>query len=109
MVNFMSYRTLGWLPELDCAGLLAEHERYHTVPVIGAVQHMCQDLAIGLRLGWCGLLDKVCEHAPTHPEAADFYAGLEAIILGMQNWIGRHADAADALAKDRPEFAVNLT
>lgn len=109
MVNFMSYRKLGWLPELDCSRLLAEHEQYHTVPVIGAVQHMCQDLAIGLRLGWGGLLDKVREHAPTHPEAVDFYAGLEAVILGMQNWIGRHAEAADALAKDRSEYVVNLT
>lgn len=52
MVNFMSYRKVSWLPELDCSALLAEHERYHSVPVIGAVQHMCQDLAIGLRLGW---------------------------------------------------------
>ena len=108
MVNFMSYRKLGWPPELDCSALLAEHERYHTVTVIGAVQHMCQDLAIGLRLGWGGLLRKVREFAPLHPEAADLYAGWEDVILGMQNWIGRNADAAEAMAAARPDLRDNL-
>jgi formate C-acetyltransferase len=108
MVNFMSYRKLGWKPSLDCSELLARHEKYHTVPAVGACQHMCQDLAIGLRLGWSGLLRKIEENRLRNPGSVDFYAGLEHVALGMQNWISRHAKAARAIAEIRPEMRENL-
>jgi len=57
MVNFLSYRTVPWNPDIDCSGLLAEHARYQTIPAIGGVQHMCQDMQMGLGLGFCGLLE----------------------------------------------------
>jgi formate C-acetyltransferase len=108
MANFMSYRTLAWKPELDCAELLARHERYQiTMPAIGGVQHLCQDLAIGLRLGWGGLLDKI-RHFRAVNDADDFYTGLEHVVLGMQNWIQRHADAARAMAGEHPDMEHNL-
>ncbi len=53
-VNFNSYRKVGWKPELDCSDLAAEQRKYGLSPGIGAVQHFCQDLAIGLELGWGG-------------------------------------------------------
>ncbi|MDR3735781.1 MAG: pyruvate formate lyase family protein [Acidobacteriaceae bacterium] len=108
MVNFMSYRKLGWKPDLDCSDLLASHEKYHSVPAVGACQHMCQDLAIGLRLGWGGLLRKIEKNRVLNPESEDFYAGLRHVVLGMQNWIARHAEAARALAEVRPELRENL-
>jgi formate C-acetyltransferase len=108
MVNFMSYRNLGWKPDLDCSDLLASHEKYHSVPAVGACQHMCQDLAIGLRLGWGGLLRKIEKNSVLNPDSEDFYAGLRHVVLGMQNWIARHAEAARDLAEARPELRENL-
>jgi len=108
MVNFMSYRKLSWNPDVDCSALLAEHEKYHTIPVIGAVQHMCPDLAIGLRLGWGGLLEQVHLGALANPHAVDFYAGLEHVVLGAQNWIRRHAETASRMAADDSPLAGNL-
>jgi pyruvate-formate lyase len=108
MVNFMSYRKLGWKPDLDCSDLLARHEKYHTVPAIGACQHMCQDLAIGLNLGWGGLLRKIEENRLRNAGSEDFYAGLQHVILGMQNWISRHAEAACEIAETRPDLRENL-
>jgi formate C-acetyltransferase len=108
MVNFMSYRKLGWKPDLDCSALLARHERYHTVPAVGACQHMCQDLSIGLRLGWGGLLRKIEENRLRNSGSDDFYAGLQHVVLGMQNWISRHVEAACEMAETRPDLRENL-
>lgn len=99
MVNFMSYRKPHWNPDLDFSFLLPEYQKYKNVGGIGASQHFCQDLQIGLDLGWGGLLQKVRTYRSLNaPHGEDFYAGLEAIILGMQDWIGRHAQAARELA-----------
>ena len=59
MANFMSYRTVAWNPDIDCSELLAEHAKYQTIPAIGGVQHMCQDMEMGLKLGWGGILEKI--------------------------------------------------
>ncbi len=106
MVNYGSYRKVPWNPDLDYSHLRPERERYQLVGAIGAQQHFCQDLAIGLRLGWGGLAEKVARFRPLHPEAAEFYDGLESVILGMQAWIGNTARAARALAEAEPDAAV---
>ena len=67
--------------------------------------------AIGLELGWDGILRKIRHYRQVNaPRAADFYDGLEDIVLGMQNWIGRNADLAEQLAEkeQRPELRDNL-
>ena len=113
---------------------LAERIRkYQLQSGIGATQHFCQDLQIGLELGWGGILDKIYHYrqvnlqsapaledqrfppdsrfAPvTREEMSDFYDGLEDIVLGMQNWIGRHAAAAQQMADQEadPRLAQNL-
>ncbi|HZP02116.1 MAG TPA: pyruvate formate lyase family protein [Terriglobia bacterium] len=108
MVNFMSYRTIPWNPDIDCAELLAEHAKYQTIPAIGGVQHMCQDMEMGLKLGWGGVLDKIRRYRPLNPASQDFYAGLEHVVLGMQNLIRRHAEAARRMADDHEEMRSNL-
>lgn len=131
MVNFSSYRKPGWNPDLavseiapDLAALI---ERYQLHPGIGATQHFCQDLEIGLDLGWGGILDKIRRYreanlvtapepedtrfAPvTRQEMSDFYEGLEDIVLGVQNWIGRTARAAGEAAETEadPDVRRNL-
>ncbi|MBN1286338.1 MAG: formate acetyltransferase [Anaerolineae bacterium] len=100
MVNFSSYRKPGWNPDFDFPHLRDDIEKYQLLPGIGAQQHFCQDLQIGLDLGWGGLLAKIRRYrAANAPHGADFYDGLEAVVLGMQSWIQRHADAARAMAQ----------
>jgi len=133
MVNFSSYRKRGWNPDLAVSRLrpdLAEAiALYQLHPGIGAGQHFCQDLQIGLDLGWGGLLDKIrcyrdqnlsspdalvpqdMRFSPvTRADMADFYSGLEDIVLGTQDWIRRHAEAARAMANAEadPERQQNL-
>jgi formate C-acetyltransferase len=131
MVNFSSYRKPRWHPDLALKDLrpdLAETvSRYHLKPGIGASQHFCQDLAIGLDIGWDGILRKIRHYrmqnletvpapeddrfAPvTRQEMRDFYDGLEAIVLGLQDWIRRHAAAARARAttEQDPDRRRNL-
>ncbi len=109
-VNFMSYRKPHWKPELDFSHLQAEIDQYRLLPGIGAAQHFCQDLTIGLSLGWGGILQHIAAGRQNHPASADFYAGLEDVVLGMQNWIGRTADEADRLAllETDPLIKANL-
>jgi len=107
MVNFLSYRTIHWKPEFDYSHLEPAHQKYQILHAIGGVQHFCQDMAIGLRLGWGGILEKICHHREVN-RAPDFYAGLEHVLLGMQNWIGRHAEAARDLAAEDDAMAENL-
>lgn len=108
MVNFMSYRRVHWNPDYDRTELVAQHERYQIIGAIGAVQHMCQDLAIGLELGWGGLLEKISHHRGANPESADFYDGLEAVVCGTQRWVRRHAEAAREMASTHPTLGTNL-
>jgi pyruvate-formate lyase len=107
MTNFMSFRKPHWNPDFALDEFAADIETYKLLPGIGAAQHFCQDLRIGLDLGWGGLRDKIERYAAqAGPEKAGFYAGLEAIVSGMQDWIGRTAAAARGLAEDEPDSAV---
>ena len=110
MANFNSYRRPGWNPDLDYSHLHAEQRKYGLDHGIGGVQHFCPDLKIGLDLGWGGLLDKVNHYRDVNPDAGEFYDGLEHIIIGIQDWIGRHArDAREmAEANENPQLVENL-
>ncbi len=112
MVNFLSYREPAWNPDFDYSHLHVEQQKYKLQHGIGAVQHFCQDMNIGFQLGWGGILDKINRYRRinTDEEAAELYAGLEAMVLGFQSWIGRHAEAAAELAEseNHPQLKQNL-
>ena len=115
MVNFASCRQPHWNPDLDPLKLqphlVEAHERYKLLHGIGAMQHFSQDLRIGLDLGWGGILDKIWRHRQLNaPRGADFYQGLEDVVLGIQNWIQRHAMAAGEMAEgeEEPQLRANL-
>ncbi|MDQ1301800.1 MAG: hypothetical protein QG637_1722, partial [Chloroflexota bacterium] len=112
MVNFLSYRMPHWNPDRDFSHLHADQQKYQIGSGIGATQHFCPDLAIGLELGWGGLLKKIAYYREVNaPRGEEFYAGLTDVILGMQDWIGRHAAAARQMAAEESQPAVrrNLT
>ena len=110
MVNFLSYRKPHWNPDFDYSHLHEEQEKYGLRHGIGGVQHFCPDLTIGLELGWGGLLEKVRRYRKVNPQAADFYDGLEEVILGIQAWIRRHAEEARRMAEgeEHPQLRENL-
>lgn len=107
MTNFMSFRNPHWNPDVPTDEFQADIDRYKLLPGIGAAQHFCQDLQIGLELGWGGILEDIRWHAARHGEAkADFYAGLEAIVTGQQDWMTRTAAHARTLAAQEPNPAI---
>jgi len=108
MANFMTFRKPHWNPDLVVPEPLREAQaKYQLLSGIGGVQHFCQDLAIGLDLGWGGLLDRIRHFRSANaPTGAEFYDGLEHVVLGMQNWLRRTAEAARAMAEAESEPAV---
>jgi len=112
MVNFLSYRTPQWNPDFDYPHLRPDQQLYGLHHGIGAVQHFCQDMTIGLSLGWEGLRRKILtfRSVNTDDEAQELYDGLEHFVLGMQNWIGRTAAAAREMAASEvnPQLSKNL-
>ncbi len=88
----------GWRPEdrpTHLAPLQAKYNIYNHG--IGAANHLGPDMAIGLRLGWGGLLDKIRHYrALNRPAHTDFYDGEEDLVLGVQGWVARHAALAPA-------------
>ena len=111
MVNYSSYIQVRKPPELDLGDLPARIEKYQMAAPVFGQQHFCQDMAIGLDLGYGGLLDKIRRHRAQHgPEKADFYDGLEAVVLGLQDWIGRTAEAAREMAatEENAQLRQNL-
>ncbi|MBT6148735.1 MAG: hypothetical protein HOH74_25085, partial [Gemmatimonadetes bacterium] len=114
MTNFGSYRASGWKPEFAVPDDLAElRQRYQLVGAIGAGQHFCQDLGIGLQLGLGGLQAKIEDHRQqnTQPAQQEFYRGLTHVIAGMQEWIAAGAACARnmAMTETQPQLRQNLT
>jgi len=111
MVNFMSYRKHHWNPDLSFSHLHEEQAKYQLGTGIGATQHFCQDLEIGLELGWGGILKKIRHYRQVNvPRSKDFYDGLEDVVLGIQNWMRRHVKAARSMAlrEENPQLRQNL-
>jgi pyruvate-formate lyase len=98
----------GWRPE-DRPHHLAElHETYHLQHNgIGAMNHLGPDMTIGLTLGWGGLLAKIRHYrAFNRPVDTSFYDAEENLVLGVQDWIRRHAGKAREMAEETGDPAV---
>jgi pyruvate-formate lyase len=110
--HYLSYRDPAWNPDFDYSHLHEEQNRYKVYSGIGAVQHFCQDMTIGLTLGWGGILEKIHRYRAVNAddEAQELYDGLEHVVRGFQAWIGNHAAAARAMAEreENPQFRKNL-
>ena len=108
MVNFLSYRDPCWNPELNYSHLKPGQEKYKVQHGIGTTQHFCQDMTIGFELGWGGILNKIRHYRAINrdDEAQELYDGLEHFVLGIQNWITRHAGAAREMAEQQSQPLV---
>ncbi|MCL5772002.1 MAG: formate acetyltransferase [Actinobacteria bacterium] len=100
-----------WNPDFDFSFLKEDQEKYGIIHGIGDPQHFYQDINIGFKLGWKGILEKIRYYKKNnYPSGKDFYKGLEDIVLGIQNWIHRHAVAAEDYSKveENPVLRENL-
>ena len=100
-----------WDPAKHWDHLDEFHERYNITHGIQSAQHFGIDLDIGLSLGFGGLLDRIraCRAESLDPDE-EFYGALEDVVLGMQQWIRNHVDAARELAEkeSNPALRQNL-
>jgi formate C-acetyltransferase len=111
MANFMSYRAPHWNPDFDPACFESEIQKYKLLPGIGATQHFCQDLQIGLGLGWGGIMEKIKHYRlGNSSDHADFYDGLESVVLGVQSWMRHYVEEARRMAETElhPQLRQNL-
>ena len=77
------------------------HEKYHMLNSgIGGMNHMGPDMAIGLREGFVGILNKIRYYRDfNNPVDTGFYDGEEAVVLGMLEYTENHANYAAQLAE----------
>jgi formate C-acetyltransferase len=109
MVNFNSYRKTSWNPDIDFSHLKEVREKYKLIGAIGAQQHFCQDMTIGLNLGWDRIRNKIERYRKLN-QNDEFYDGLEAVVKGMQHWILHNAAEAanQARTEEHPLLKKNL-
>lgn len=112
MADFFRYGFVSMPPGVDYSHLREDHQKYQMITGIGAMHHHCQDLSIGLEIGWGGILAKVRHYRTvnTSPDSLEFYDALESILLGVQNWITRNVAEARRLAEteENPQLRRNL-
>ena len=116
MVKQEWYHKAGWPsdPAFDYPELRVLHQRYDLVSGIGGAHHFHHDVEnIGLKLGWKGILDKIRHYEEVHkddPEKLEFLKAEEDVVLGIQNWICRSAQAAQEKAAQEtdPDLKANL-
>ncbi|MCG2790144.1 MAG: pyruvate formate lyase family protein [Actinomycetia bacterium] len=89
-----------WNPDFSYENLHEDQKNYGIIDGIGAPHHFSQDINIGFKLGWRGILDKIRHYREKNSsESIDFYDALENVVIGIQNWIERHAVEAERMAK----------
>ena len=96
----------------DYSHLRETQIRYDITPGIGKDAHFSPDYAIGLQLGWGGLLQKVRESRKinTSGDSLELLTAEEDAILGVMDLIRRSAETAYTLSEEEtdPELRLNM-
>lgn len=107
MVSFFDIKAPLWDEKYDYSHLHEKQKKYDLVPGIGGIQHFNVDMKMGLELGFGGLLDKVRKYKEVNKGLADdFYDAEINVLMGIQNWIKRHADAAMEMAEKENRIEI---
>jgi len=104
-------RPAGWPPEFPVPHLAPLWQMYDLTPGVGGSSHFGPDYAIGLELGWGGLLKQVRQSRARHgPDKHAFLDAEEKVVLAVQGWIRRTVADIHAAAEgeSRPELKANL-
>lgn len=89
-----------WNPDFDFSFLEKDFEKFGVIGAVGGRQHFFQDIKIGYQLGWRGILEKIRYYKNKNElKDPEFYEGLENTVLGIQNLILRHSEAASKKAQ----------
>ena len=99
MVMLCEYRKPMWDPKLTFKNLEKEQRMYDIVHGIGGMHHFLADYSMGLELGWKKILENIEHYSGIYPDKKDFYHGLSDCVLGIQDYIRRHADKAQEMAE----------
>lgn len=84
-------------------GLKPLQEKYGIISGIDADSHCAPDFAIGLELGFGGLLDKMGRCRAESPGKDEFYNAEERVVLAIQDFVGRHVvEIERLLAQPQP-------
>ncbi len=111
MHSFFDIKRPLWDDKYDYSHLHEIQEKYDLVSGIGGIQHFNVDMHMGLALGFGGLLEKVNKYAEINKgKDDDFYNAERTVVIGIQNIIKRHAEAAMEMAaiEERPEIKTSL-
>lgn len=97
-------------PDCNYDHLKPLQQQYGIVPGIGSDAHFGGDYAIGLELGWGGLLNKIEQYRALNPGHDAFYDAEALTIKGIQVWMRRTSQAiAQAIEGEaHPELQENL-
>ena len=75
-------------------------------PGAKGMNHFGPDMSIGLSLGFGGLVEKIRRYRELNaPLDTSFYDGEEEVVLGMQEFVRRHAEEADRSAAEASDPA----
>jgi formate C-acetyltransferase len=78
--------------------LQTQLKRYEIDAGIGYDAHFCPDYAMGLELGWGGLLKKIETYKQKNPGKEQFYDCHTRVIKSVQMWIQHHIDELRRIA-----------
>lgn len=110
--NLSNWMDIGFRKENEPSHLEPIYEKYNILQHgCGGMNHLCPDLTIGLQLGWKGLLAKVRYYKKQNGHVdSEFYEGEEQLLLGVLEWVKRHAEYARnaAVKAELPEQAENF-
>ena len=101
-----------WDPEKYWNHLVEEQKKYRIIHGIDSTQHILPDSAIGLELGFGGLLAKIGKYRKVNrgEDQQAYYDGLEQFVVGVQHWIANHVRDARKMAvgEENPQWRANL-
>ena len=99
---FMSkMRPNKWNPDYPYDHLKENIRKYDIICGIGDDAHFAPDYAMGLKLGWGGIKEKILywKNINTDPEQQHFYDLHLKAVESVQGWITRHIDHARIMAE----------
>lgn len=110
---FMSRMTEKWTPDIPYTHLQENINRYNIICGIGDDAHFAPDYAMGVSLGWGGLLRKIefySEKYANDPVKQKFYDCHRLVIKSIQVWISHHIEQIESMidCECDPELRQNL-
>lgn len=102
---FQNFATIGLRPEDSAEHLKEIQQKYGiTQSGVGGMNHLSPDMNIGLQLGFKGILDKLEYYKRFNaPASEDFYNGEIELMLGILEYIKKHADYAAKKATEETD------